>query len=82
MIDAKKQKELVICRLTHLDTVMLAQLTRYGREALGESALDTWMLPVIATRGLLFVGRSGEAILWAAEIARCPVDGESFLYSL
>lgn len=82
MIDAKKQKELVICRLTHLDTVMLAQLTRYGREALGESALDTWMLPVIATRGLLFVGRSGEEIIGSAEIVRCLEEGDIYLEGL
>ncbi|MFA5809595.1 MAG: GNAT family N-acetyltransferase [Thermoleophilia bacterium] len=82
MVDASKEKELVIRRLTHLDTVMLAQLTRYGREALGESALDAWMLPVIATRGLLFVGKSGEEIIGSAEILRCLEEGDLYLEGL
>ncbi|MFA6001637.1 MAG: GNAT family N-acetyltransferase [Thermoleophilia bacterium] len=79
MVDAKKQKELVIRRLTHLDTVTLSQLTRYGHEALGESALDAWMLPVIATCGLLFVGKSGEEIIGSAEIVRCLEEGDLYL---
>ena len=50
---------------------MLAALVEYGRSALGESALDEWMLPVIATCGLLYVGRVGEEIVGSAEIIRC-----------
>lgn len=68
--------------MTHLDTVMLARLTRYGREALGESALDAWMLPVIATCGLLFVGKSGEEIIGSAEILRCLEEGDLYLEGL
>jgi len=77
--DTGREKELAVRRLTHLDTAMLAQLTRYGRDALGDSALDAWMLPVIATCGLLFVGKSGEEIIGSAEIIRCLEEGDLYL---
>jgi ribosomal-protein-alanine N-acetyltransferase len=57
----------------------LAQLVDYGRAALGESALDEWMLPVIASCGLLFVGRLGEEIVGAAEILGILDSGDIYL---
>ncbi|MEK6536384.1 MAG: GNAT family N-acetyltransferase [Actinomycetota bacterium] len=67
--------QLVVRRLTHLEPDLLAALVDYGRSALGESALDEWMLPVIASCGLLYVGRLGEEIVGSAEIIRC-LDGD------
>ena len=67
--------QLVVRRLTHLEPALLAALVDYGRSALGESALDEWMLPVIASCGLLYVGRLGDEIVGSAEIIRC-LDGD------
>lgn len=57
-----------IRRLTHLEPETLSLLVEYGRAALGESALDEWLLPVIASCGLLYAGRLGEEIVGSAEI--------------
>lgn len=73
------RSELVVRRLTHLDAGMMAKLKEYGNEALGESALDEWMLPVIATCGLLFVGKVGEEIVGSAEIIRCMEDRDLYM---
>lgn len=78
MVEARAG-ELVIRRLTHLDPVTLVSLVGYGRSALGESALDEWMLPVVASCGLLCVGRVGEEIVGSAEIIRCIEDGDLYL---
>jgi hypothetical protein len=37
----------VVRRHTQLDPELLASLVEAGREALGGSALDAWLLPVI-----------------------------------
>lgn len=71
--------ELVIRRLTRLDPEMLAALEEYGRAALGDSALDRWMLPAIAACGMLYVGGIGGEIVGAAEIIRCMEDGDLYL---
>lgn len=71
--------ELAVRRLTHLDPALLKQLSQYGEEALGESALDEWMLPVIASCGLLFVGKIGEEIVGTAEIIRCLEGRDLYL---
>lgn len=70
---------LVVRRLTHLDLSNLEKLAGYGRAALGESALDEWLLPVVAACGLLYVGRSGEEIVGAAEIIRCLEGDDLYL---
>ncbi|MBE0428383.1 MAG: GNAT family N-acetyltransferase [Thermoleophilia bacterium] len=68
-----------IRRLVHLEPDMLAALSDFGREALGDSALDQWMLPVIADCGYLFVGESGTEVFGAAEVILTTVDGELYL---
>ncbi|MHB8792429.1 MAG: GNAT family N-acetyltransferase [Thermoleophilia bacterium] len=70
---------MAIRRLTHLEPETLGLLVDYGRAALGESALDEWMLPVIASCGLLYVGRQGEEIVGAAEILGILDDGDIYL---
>ncbi len=71
--------ELTIRRLTHFDPATLKALVEYGRSALHESALDEWMLPVIASCGLLYVGKIGEEIIGAAEVIRCIEDPDLYL---
>lgn len=70
---------LLIRRIALPDSEMLMALEKYGREALGDSALDRWMLPVIAVYGLLYIGKSGRDIVGAAEIMRCMKDGDLYL---
>ncbi len=70
---------LVIRRLTQIDPSLLVALVDYGRSALGESALDEWMLPVIAGCGLLYVGEVNGEIAGAAEIIRCIEDEDLYL---
>lgn len=77
--NSKASGELVVRRLTHLDPVLIEELKEYGKEALGESALDEWMLPVIASCGLLFVGKVGEEIVGVAEILRCLEGHDLYL---
>ena len=71
--------ELIVRRLTHLEPAMLAALVEFGRSALGESALDEWMLPVIASCGLLYIGKVGEEIVGSAEIIRCIDEEDLYL---
>ena len=75
MIEGSARTQLAVRRLSHLDLRTLEELSAYGREALGEGALDEWMLPVIATCGLLYAARSGEQTVGAAAIIRC-LDGK------
>lgn len=70
---------MVIRRLTHLEPETLSLLVEYGRAALGESALDEWLLPVIASCGLLYVGRLGEEIVGSAEILGFIESGDLYL---
>lgn len=70
---------LTVRRLTHLDAGLTQELKEYGREALGEGALDEWMLPVIASCGLLYLGKVGEEIVGSAEIIRCMEEGDLYL---
>jgi len=70
---------MAIRRLTHLEPETLRLLVEYGRAALGESALDEWMLPVIASCGLLYVGRVGEEAVGAAEILGILDSGDIYL---
>ncbi len=75
----KASGELTVRRLTHLDPSVLLALVEYGRSALGESALDEWMLPVIASCGLLYAGKVGEEIVGSAEIIRCIDGGDLYM---
>ncbi|MDO8736221.1 MAG: GNAT family N-acetyltransferase [Thermoleophilia bacterium] len=70
---------MAIRRLTHLEPATLGELVEYGRSALGDSALDEWMLPVIASCGLLYVGRVGEETVGAAEILGILDSGDIYL---
>jgi len=70
---------LSIERLTSLEPGVLAELVERGRSALGESALDEWLLPVIAGYGYLFVGRIGGGIAGSAEVIRCASDDDLYL---
>jgi len=51
-------------------------LERIGREALGDSALDHWMLPVVARCGMLFVASLGRETVGAAEVLICMGEDE------
>lgn len=75
MSGSSSRVSLTVRRLTHLEPELLAELERSGRESLGEAALDHWMLPVVATCGLLYIGRAGEETVGSAQIIRC-LDGE------
>lgn len=75
MVEGSARTELAVRRLSHLDVRTLEELAAYGKEALGEGALDEWMLPVVATCGLLYAARSGEETVGAAAIIRC-LEGE------
>lgn len=68
--------ELVVEQLRELDREMLLTLRELGREALGESALDEWLLPVIAGHGWLYIARDQGAIVGAAEVIRSR-DGKA-----
>lgn len=70
---------LAVRRLTELDAAMLADLQAYGRAALGDSALDHWLLPVIAAHGLLFVGSIDGDVVGAAEIIRSMAESELYM---
>jgi len=70
---------LTIERLTSLDPDTLAELVEGGRAALGDSALDEWLLPVIAAHGFLFTVRVGESLAGSAEVLRSVGDGEIYL---
>lgn len=67
---------LAVRRLRRLDTRTLEILERIGHEALGDSALDHWMLPVVARCGMLFVASLGRETVGAAEILICMGDGD------
>jgi len=69
---------LVLRRLSHLDGDTLSSLVEYGRSALGDSALDEWLLPVVAACGWLYVGVAGDETVGSAEVIRCR--GEKDLY--
>ncbi|MHB1389850.1 MAG: GNAT family N-acetyltransferase [Thermoleophilia bacterium] len=73
---------LSIRRLTRLDTGVLADLEAYGLAALGDAALDHWLLPVIAAHGLLFVAYRGDDIVGAAEIIRSMEESELYMEGL
>jgi len=66
--DSPGSHSMDIHRLTHLGPETLSLLVEHGRAALGESALDEWMLPVIASCGLIYAGKLGDEIVGAAEI--------------
>lgn len=82
-----RENALVIRRLTRLEPPQLEALVEYGRSALGESALDAWLLPVIAGHGRLYVaevgganeGGAGGEIVGAAEVIRCFEEGDLYL---
>lgn len=74
--------ELVIRRLTGLDAVTLEALERIGLEALGDSALDHWMLPVVARCGMLYAGVVEGEIVGGAEVLRCLQEGDLYLEGL
>lgn len=74
--------ELAVRQLAALDIPTLTALERIGAAALGESALDAWMLPVVARCGLLFVGESAGEVVGAAELLRCADAGALYLEGL
>ena len=73
---------LTVKRITRLEPSLLASLVEYGRAALGESALDEWLLPVIAGHGRLYVGMAGDEIVGAAEVIRCFDGNDLYLEGL
>ena len=74
--------DLAIKRLNRLTPDMLAHLDEYGHAALGDSALDKWMLPVIAAHGILYVATALKEIVAAAEIISTMEEGELYLEGL
>lgn len=70
---------LVIRRISHIEPQLLSALTKHGRSALGESALDHWLLPVVAVFGALYIAESEGEIVGAAEIIRAMADGDLYL---
>lgn len=78
MIVAPGGKLVVEC-LRRPDSEDIAELRHHGRAALGESALDEWLLPVVAGYGWLFMARSDGEFVGSAEILRSRDDGELYL---
>jgi ribosomal protein S18 acetylase RimI-like enzyme len=72
----------VVQRLESVDSRTLAGLESAGREALGDSALDRWMIPVVAMCGFLFVAQEGPEIVGAAEIICTRAADELYLEGL
>ncbi len=70
---------LAACRLTILPASLLEEIEKYGLESLGRSAPNRWMLPVIASWGLLYVARLGADIVGSAQIIRCLQKGDLFM---
>ncbi|MHB0914258.1 MAG: GNAT family N-acetyltransferase [Thermoleophilia bacterium] len=68
--------------LRRLDGGTVDELQRHGRAALGDSALDEWLLPVVAGYGWLFVARSAGEFVGSAEVLRSRDDGELYLEGL
>jgi ribosomal protein S18 acetylase RimI-like enzyme len=75
-------EDITVERLERLDSDTLASLVQYGRSALGESALDEWLLPVIAEHGWLYVARMGDEIVGSAEVIRRRAGDELYLEGL
>lgn len=75
-------ENLVIECPRRLDSEAVAELLRHGRAALGGSALDEWLLPVVAGYGWLFVARSDGEFVGSAEVLRSRDDGELYLEGL
>ena len=74
--------QLTVVRIARLELSLLASLVEYGRAALGDSALDEWLLPVIAGHGRLYAGMAGDEIAGAAEIIRCFEGNDLYLEGL
>ena len=70
---------LAVTRVRSLEPGELAALERYGREALGEAALDRWQLPVVAAFGFLFVARLAGETVGSAQIIRCLEEGDLYM---
>ncbi|MEW6020002.1 MAG: GNAT family N-acetyltransferase [Pseudomonadota bacterium] len=70
---------LTVTRLESLDPETIGLLEGYGREALGESALDNWLLPVVARFGMLFIAEAGGETVGAAEVLRCKGPEDVYL---
>ncbi len=65
--------------LENLDAEMLDRLCRYGEESLGGAAPGSWMLPVIAAWGMLFVAEADGEIVGSAQVFRCRQDGDAYM---
>lgn len=70
---------LTVRRLEQLGPGELEALERYGREALGEAALDRWQLPVVAAFGFLFVASEAGEIAGSAQVIRCRHEGDLYM---
>ncbi|MCL6106424.1 MAG: GNAT family N-acetyltransferase [Actinobacteria bacterium] len=71
--------DLSVRRLTRLDRQLLLDLEFYGRQSLGEAALDRWLLPVAAAFGFLFVGCVNRVFVGSAQIFRCVEAGDFYM---
>ncbi len=70
---------LTVRRLTCLPPELLQEMERCGMESLGESAPNRWMLPVIASWGLLYVASVDNKIIGSAQIMRCMEAGDLYM---
>lgn len=77
-----KAGRLKLRRHETLSPELLLKLESLGRSALSESALDRWMIPVIASFGLLYTAELNEDIAGAAEIIRSLNEGVLYLEGL
>lgn len=66
-------------RIRRLDSRKLSLIDSYGRESLGEAAIGEWMLPVIASFGLLYVAEAGEEIIGSAQLISCLEEGDLYM---
>ena len=80
--DAAPQGSLEVSRLERLQPAQLEELESYGRESLGEAALDRWQLPVVAAFGFLFVGSLAGETVASAQVIRCRREGELYMDGL
>ncbi len=70
---------LTACRLTSLPAPLLAEMEFLGRESLGRSAPNRWMLPVIASWGLFYVAKVDSEVIGSAQIIRCLERGDLYM---
>ncbi|MHB8168776.1 MAG: GNAT family N-acetyltransferase [Thermoleophilia bacterium] len=81
-IDAAQPGGLAVSLPERLEPAELEELERYGRESLGEAALDRWQLPVVAAFGFLFVGSLAGETVASAQVIRCRREGDLYMDGL